>query len=463
MKNPLLVPEFREMLASNKIEEIREFCATSPPSVMADFLGPLSAKEIKSILGKLDPDTRSAIFSYFDDDVKLSLATLFENGESVDLVARMLDEERLSFLKILPPGRQREMLALARRFRTPEAAELAGVIEQLLKAEIPEEEEMTPEEIAEEIQPLIRVYRLHDHSIVPADRIDRNCWVNIVNPAKDDLPLLAKHFKIPLDFLTASLDIDETARIETEDNTTLIIIKVPFFDEHNPDVLYFTLPIGLILSNGILITVCSREVGIIRDFIAGRVKKTTTLTGGRFILQIIFRATQVYLQYLKQINNAANMIQKKLELESKNKQLIKLLNIEKSLVYFTTSLKTNALMLERLQRLSIIRQDTEQEDLFEDIVIETRQALEMSNIYSDILSGMMDAFASVISNNLNIVLKLLTSITIIMMIPNIITSFYGMNVGLPFQRHPFAFVFVITSSFVFAIILVLFFIKKKWL
>lgn len=463
MKNPLLVPEFREMLASNKIEEIREFCATSPPSVMADFLGPLSAKEIKSILGKLDPDTRSAIFSYFDDDVKLSLATLFENGESVDLVARMLDEERLSFLKILPPGRQREMLALARRFRSPEAAELAGVIEQILKAEIPEEEEMTPEEIAEEIQPLIRVYRLRDHSIVPADRIDRNCWVNIVNPAKDDLPLLAKHFKIPLDFLTASLDIDETARIETEDNTTLIIIKVPFFDEHNPDVLYFTLPIGLILSNGILITVCSREVGIIRDFIAGRVKKTTTLTGGRFILQIIFRATQVYLQYLKQINNAANMIQKKLELESKNKQLIKLLNIEKSLVYFTTSLKTNALMLERLQRLSIIRQDTEQEDLFEDIVIETRQALEMSNIYSDILSGMMDAFASVISNNLNIVLKLLTSITIIMMIPNIITSFYGMNVGLPFQRHPFAFVFVITSSFVFAIILVLFFIKKKWL
>ncbi len=463
MKNPLLVPEFREMLASNKFEEIREFCATTPPSVAADFLGPLSAKEIKSILGNLDPESRSAIFSYFDDDVKLSLATLFENGESVDLVARMLDEERLSFLKILPLGRQREMLALARRFRTPESSELAGVIEQLLKSESPEEEEMTPEEIAGEIQPLIRVYRLDDKSILPVDRIDRNCWVNIVNPSKDDLPLLARHFNIPQDFLTASLDIDETARIETEDNTTLIIIKVPYFDEHNPDVLYFTLPIGLILANGMLITVCSREVGILQDFINGRVKKLSSLTGGRFILQIIFRATQVYLQYLKQINNAANMIQKKLELESKNKQLIKLLNIEKSLVYFTTSLKTNALMLERLQRLSIIRQDPELEDLFEDIVIETRQALEMSNIYSDILSGMMDAFASVISNNLNMVMKLLTSITIIMMIPNIITSFYGMNVGLPFQKHPLAFVFVITSSFVFAIILVLFFIKKKWL
>ncbi len=463
MKNPLLVPEFREMLASNNIEEIKEFCGSTPPSVVADFLGPLSAKENRGILASLSPERRSAIFSYFDDDVKLSLASLFENGDAVDLVARMLDEERLAFLRILPIGRQREMLVIARRAPGKEAAELAEVIEQLLKSKIPETEELTPEEIADEIKSLFKIYRVREHSIIPADRIEKNCWVNIVNPSKDDLPLLARHFSIPQDFLTASLDIDETARIETEDNTTLIIIKVPYFDEHNLDVLYFTLPIGLIVTNGMLITVCSRELGILKDFIDGKVKKTTTLTGGKFMLQIIFRATQVYLQYLKQINNGANMIQKKLEQESKNKQLIKLLNIEKSLVYFTTSLKTNALMLERLQRLPIIRQDDTLEDLFEDIVIETRQALEMSNIYSDILSGMMDAFASVISNNLNIVLKLLTSITIIMMIPNIITSFFGMNIGLPLQNHPQAFIFVITSSFVFAIILVLFFIKKKWL
>jgi len=166
----------------------------------------------------------------------------------------------------------------------------------------------------------------------------------------------------------------------------------------------------------------------------------------KFILQIILRALMLYLQFLKQINNATNMIQKKLEQESKNKQLIKLLNIEKSLVYFTTSLKTNGLMLERLRRLSIFQTNEDIEDLFEDIVIENRQANEMANVYSDILSGMMDAFASVISNNLNIVMKVLTSITIILMIPNIVTGFYGMNVKLPMQDHPLAFLIVILSA-----------------
>jgi magnesium transporter len=157
------------------------------------------------------------------------------------------------------------------------------------------------------------------------------------------------------------------------------------------------------------------------------------------------------------------MIQKKLEQESKNKQLIKLLNIEKSLVYFTTSLKTNGLMLERLRRLSIFQTNEDIEDLFEDIVIENRQANEMANVYSDILSGMMDAFASVISNNLNIVMKVLTSITIILMIPNIVTGFYGMNVKLPMQDHPLAFLIVILSATVLSVALVLYFIKKKWL
>ncbi len=143
--------------------------------------------------------------------------------------------------------------------------------------------------------------------------------------------------------------------------------------------------------------------------------------------------------------------------------MIKLLNIEKSLVYFTTSLKTNALMLERLQRLHILTMDEENENLFEDILTESKQAVEMANIYSDILSGMMDAFASVISNNLNIVMKILTSITIIMTIPVLITSFYGMNVELPFQHHPHASLIVIVISVVTAMAAVLFFIKKKWL
>ncbi len=463
MKNPLLVPEFRELLASNNTEDIKEFCTTTPPSVVADFLGALSAKENRNILLGLSPEIRSQIFSYYDDDVKLSLMSLFENGELVSLIAGMLDEERLEFLKLLPIGKQRELRDLARKYKGKDAQELAQVADQVLKAELPPDEEMTAEEIAGEIQPLIRVYKLVSGKITKIDYIEKECWINIVNPSKDDLPLLAQHFAIPVDFLTASLDIDETARVEVEDNATLIIIKAPFFDGHNLETPYYTLPIGIILTGGLLITACPKDGTVLNEFIDNTVKNVTTVNRIKFILQIIMRALMLYLQFLKQINNATNMIQKKLELESKNKQLIKLLNIEKSLVYFTTSLKTNGLMLERLRRLSIFQTNEDIEDLFEDIVIENRQANEMANVYSDILSGMMDAFASIISNNLNIVMKLLTSITILLMIPNIVTSFYGMNVHLPMQNHPLAFVMVLTSSVLMAIVLVLFFIKKKWL
>jgi len=463
MKNPLLVPEFRELLASNNIEDIKEFCTTTPPSVVADFLGALSAKENRNILLGISPDIRSQIFSYYDDDVKLSLMSLFENGELVSLIAGMLDEERLEFLKLLPIGKQRELRDLARKYKGKEAQELAQVADQVLKAELPPEEEMTEEEIASEIQPLIQVYKLISGKIAKIDYIEKECWINIVNPSKDDIPLLAQHFGIPHDFITAALDIDETARVEVEDNATLIIVKVPFFDEHNLETPYYTLPIGIILTGGLLITACSKDRTVLNEFIENNVKNVTTVNRIKFILQIILRALMLYLQFLKQINNATNMIQKKLEQESKNKQLIKLLNIEKSLVYFTTSLKTNGLMLERLRRLSIFQTNEDIEDLFEDIVIENRQANEMANVYSDILSGMMDAFASVISNNLNIVMKVLTSITIILMIPNIVTGFYGMNVKLPMQDNPLAFLIVILSATILSVALVLYFIKKKWL
>jgi magnesium transporter len=171
----------------------------------------------------------------------------------------------------------------------------------------------------------------------------------------------------------------------------------------------------------------------------------------------------MYLQYLKQINNATNVIQKKVEQASKNQQLIKLLNIEKSLVYFTTSLRSNQLMLERLQKMKLLKMDEDNETLFEDIITESKQAIEMANVYSDILSGMMDAFASIISNNLNIVMKILTLITIILSIPVVFSSLYGMNVKLPLQESPFAFLLVIVTSLLLSFIGILIFVKKKWI
>ena len=463
MKNPLLVPEFREMIAENNLEEIKEFCNTTPPSVVADFLGAMTPEENREILMQLSSETRSKIFSYFDNDVKLSLIDMFDNDQMVDLIAGMHDDKQLDFLTLLPVDKQKGILDLSRRSLEKEDMELTEVLDKLVKSETPVEEELTSDELAGEIRPLVKVYKLADGAIKSVDRIEKNTWVNIVNPPRDDLPLLARHFNIPFDFLTASLDVDETARIEYEDNATLIIIKVPFFDEHNPDLMYITLPIGIILVNGLLLTVCPKEEIVLHDFIEGKVKNITTVSGHKFILQIIYRSLVLYLQYLKQINNAANMIQKKLEQESKNKQLIKLMNLEKCLVYFTTSLKTNELMLGRIQKHGIVQKSDELEDLFEDIVIETRQALEMANVYSDILSGMMDAFASVISNNLNITIKFLTSVTIIITIPATIAAFFGMNVRIPFQEHPDGFVFVIIASLILSIVAVLFFIKKRWL
>lgn len=463
MKNPLLVPEFREMIASNNIEDIVDFCNTTPPSVAADFIGALSARENRDILKRVSPEVRSNIFNYYDDDVKLALISLFENSDLVRMIAGMLDAERLKLIRLLPISKQREIKANARHVEGKEALELIDNIEQILKSEAPEEEKLSAEEIASEILPLMQIYRQSDHVITKIDRVGKDCWINIVNPDKDAMPLLAQHFGVPLDFITASLDIDETARIEIEGNATLIIIKVPYFDGQNLDTPYYTLPIGIILINNMLVTICSKTDSILQDFIGGKVKNIFTVSDVRFILHLILRATMLYLQYLKQINNAANMIQKKLEQESKNRQLIKLMNFEKSLVYFTTSLRTNELMLERLQKHSLVNMDNDMENLFEDIVIETRQALEMANIYSDILSGMMDAFASVISNNLNITIKFLTSMTIIFTIPGTVAAFYGMNVKLPFQNHPMGFAIVVLTCLVLTILAVFFFIKKKWL
>lgn len=464
MKNPLLVPELREMLAAHNIEELQDFCDSTPPMIAAEFIGALSPQEEWDILKHLSPELRSLIFTYFDDDIKLLLISILKDEQLTDIIAHMPEEERGDFIKILTPEYQIKISRFCRVAQTQELLDVAVQIESVHEAAVlAEEEQLTEEEIASEISQEIAVYKIIDTKVEQSNRIEKGCWVNIINPSKESLPLLAQHFNIPVDFLTASLDMDEIARIEVEDNATLIIVKVPYYDETNVDVLYFTLPIGIILVNGLIITVCAKEKNILCDFIENKVRHVSTVKGHKFILQIILRATLLYLQYLKQLNNAGNIIQKKLEQESRNKQLIKLFNIEKSLVYFTTSLKTNMLMIERLQRLHILNMDEENENILEDIFTESKQAVEMANIYSDILSGMMDAFASIISNNLNIVMKVLTSITIIMTIPISVTSYFSMNVTLPIQEHPYAFLIIVSVSIFLSVFAIVFFVKRKWL
>jgi magnesium transporter len=462
MRNPLLVPELREMLSANRADELREFCEVTTPEMAAEFVGALSTDEQREILDMLDPEPRGRIFGHLDAEAQLALLPAVTTDRAVELLGRLGEDDRVRLLEGLSEEQQARLREALADVKPAEALPILEALETALEPEPePAPIELTAEEIASEISEHLEIWRFAAGRVERASRLEKGCWVNIVNPTRENLPLIAQHFKIPIDFLTASLDIDETARVEVEDGATLFIVKVPYFDEKSVDVLYITIPIGIILAGNVVLTVCPKPDSVLRDFAENRVRNIAR--GDRFILQIIMRATLLYLQHLKQLNNAASIIQKKLEQESRNKQLIKLFHIEKSLVFFTTSLKSNMFLLERLKRIRVLTMDEACEDLLEDIFIECRQAIEMANIYSDILSGMMDAFASVISNNLNIVMKLLTSLTIIMTIPVLVASLYGMNVRLPMQDHPYAFLFVIGLSVSLSLAAVVYFLRRRWL
>jgi magnesium transporter len=461
MKNPLLVPELRDMLAAKSADELRDFCQVTPPEMAAEFLGALTTAELREVLDLLEPDVRGRLFGFFDQDVKEQLLEAVSQEQAMELLGSLSEEAKVELLERLSEEQQTRLRQAVAELTPTQAQPILEALETALTIEpTPLPTELTAEEIASEISDQLEIHRFVGGRVERAPRLEKGSWVNIINPTRESLALMAEHFKVPVDFLTASLDLDETARVEVEDNATLLIVKVPYFDE-KMDVLYFTIPIGIVVVGNLILTVCSKPNSVLSDFSDNKIRHIGS--GHRFILQVVLRSTQLYLQHLKQLNNAASIIQKKLEQESRNRQLIKLFNIEKSLVFFTTSLKSNMFMLERLKRVRALALDDVNESLLEDIFTECRQAVEMANIYSDILSGMMDAFASVISNNLNIVMKLLTSITIILTIPVLVASFYGMNVRVPMQDSPHAFFFVIGLSLALSGAVVYYFVKRRWL
>ena len=267
------------------------------------------------------------------------------------------------------------------------------------------------------------------------DSVQDGCWVNLTYPCEDELNTVAVTLGVEPTFLRAALDEEETSRIDTEDGQTLIIIDVPAVEKDDA-VVYSTLPLGIIVTQKHIITVCLKESTILKDFQDGLVRNAETQKRTSFILYMLLQVAKRFLQYLKQIDKIYNFMERQLYKSQRNKELIQLLDLEKSLVYFNTSLKANEVTLEKILRGRIITLYEEDHDLLEDVLIEVRQAIEMANIYSSIVSGMMDAFASVISNNLNVTMKVLSSITILLAIPNIIFGFYGMNIttGLPLDH-----------------------------
>lgn len=263
------------------------------------------------------------------------------------------------------------------------------------------------------------------------DDIEQGCWINIVAPSDEELILISNKTGISLEFLKASLDDEETSRIDIEDNVTSIIVDIPFTEMEDNSLTYDTYPLSIIHTENQLITVCLKNSKILTDFINGRIKSFFTFKKSRFTLQILNRISTYYLLYLRQIDKKSLMIEKRLHKSMKNRELIQLHSLEKSLVYFSTSLKANEITLEKMLKLDIIQKYEADKDVLENVIIENKQAIEMTEIYSNILASTMDFFASVISNNLNIVMKVLASVTILMSIPTIIGGIFGMNVWLP--------------------------------
>jgi len=278
---------------------------------------------------------------------------------------------------------------------------------------------------------VLEIFKSVNNELIRVNTFEDGVWVNLVNPTEEEIYNVSNALGVEIDFLKAALDEEERARIENEGEQTLIIFDIPIAENEGNINVYTTIPLAIILIKHVIITVCLKENTLLNDFIENKVKGFITQYRTRFVLQILYKNATRYLQYLKYIDKTSNKIEQDLHKSMKNKELIQMLKLEKSLVYFSTSLKSNEIVLEKLMKHEHIKNYPEDADLLEDVIIENKQAIEMANIYSSILSGTMDAFASVISNNLNIVMKFLTSITIVMAIPTLVSSFFGMNVDLP--------------------------------
>lgn len=288
-------------------------------------------------------------------------------------------------------------------------------------------------------------------------------WINLVAPTETEIKKVCKNIHIQEDFIRYALDFEEKARIdvEEEDQTVLFIVDVPIIEKNNENEEYSTMPLGMIIvRDDYFITVSLKKNKVIEDLEKLKLKTVCTYKKSRLLLQIFYKNASEYLKYLKRINKETEIAESVLKTSLKNKELLKMLSLEKSLVYFTTSLKSNEVVMEKTLRGKIIKLYEEDEDILEDAIIENKQAIEMAKIYNDILNGTMDAYASIISNNLNGVMKFLTSITIILAIPTMIASYWGMNVRVPMQDNPFGFIFVVSFSVLLGIA-AMWWLKKK--
>lgn len=297
---------------------------------------------------------------------------------------------------------------------------------------------------------MLKITKTYDEGLIELtlDGIESGAWISLIRPTVEELLAVEKITEAPQDFVRAALDLEESSRIEIEDNQILVLINVPLNHEDRPGE-YDTLPLGIIVTPDYLVTVCQEHNDVLQNFTASKYKYFCTFKRTRFLFQLLYHSAILFLKDLRQMTRKSDKIEQDLRQSMKNQELFQLLDLQKGLTYYSMSLRSNRVVVERLLRLCsnpqvnhLIKFREEDEELLDDVRVEYDQSIEMAQIQTDVLAGMMDAFASVISNNLNIVMKFLASVTIVMAIPTMIASFFGMNVPVPWSSNPLGFYIV---------------------
>jgi magnesium transporter len=311
---------------------------------------------------------------------------------------------------------------------------------------------------------MIQYLKNIDGQTVEVGKPENDIWVNVVPPFKEEeFVELSEGLEIPVEFLRDSLDIDERPRYELEDNVKFIVIKTPTENNsfNDSDAFYITIPICIILTHNHIVTVNSFDNGAIKKFLNSFQKRHPDKRN-MMVLKIFEKIVQDFLDFVKQINSRRNHYEQSLYDSNSNEDLLNLMRVQKSLTYFVTALRSNEMLMMKLERTNFLALTEDEREILQDLIVDTSQALEMANIYSNILTSTMDAYASIISNNLNNLMKRLTSITIILSLPILVTSIFGMNVDIPYQHSNHAFYIPVVLSLLISIIIGWYFLKKKW-
>lgn len=314
---------------------------------------------------------------------------------------------------------------------------------------------------------MIQILKKEGRKLIELKNVEPGCWVNIYPPfTTEALEKIAQEHDIPYDFLIDSLDRDEVSRYDYDDDVDWIVINTPIYNDNliEDESFFFTVPIGIVSKKDYIITISPYKNRVIDHFLENRTKSFNPANQGNFVLDIFDRNVHYFLYYLREINRQRNVFEKEIYISSKSSDLKKVLNLQKSLVYFVTNLRANGLLMTKIKRVDFlkIKHDEDMSDFLEDVIVDNAQASEMANIYTNIINGTMEAFASIISNNLNAVMQRLTGVTIVLMVPTLVTSFYGMNVDLPIQELPFAYLYITIFTIIISVMITYFFLRKKW-